>query len=307
MATFRRVLFFVAVVLAVELWCIVTLSALHDLKGSAPRPVTGVSECSILTNELPQPRLSVPTPSSGLNQSLLSLLVTNLEPRQFSQENDLLQAVFATLRPHLPKYAQSLEYTFVTFDSPTMNAFSLSGGYVLVQTGLFTYDAPLDYVAYLVAHEVAHIFLQHTTHRDTMLLLLEKEIRILIEAKHQHERDGQGTGELDALLKLRLEEFGRMIFKRDQNVLELEADLFAAHIASRAGYDMNAAALVHARMAAERNEQRGIVDISSHPPSKMRELVLRCADGTLKPHHALRGQLAKIRGRHITKLSLARE
>ena len=58
---------------------------------------------------------------------------------------------------------------------------------------------------------------------------------------------------------------------------EIDADLFAAYTARKAGYNLTPTAERHARNA--KSQTRGMVDWANHPPSSMRALIFACEQG----------------------------
>ena len=60
---------------------------------------------------------------------------------------------------------QEIIYSFEVVDDPSVNAFSLPGGYVFVHTGLLKIVANDDELAAVLAHEIGHITARHAVKR----------------------------------------------------------------------------------------------------------------------------------------------
>lgn len=60
---------------------------------------------------------------------------------------------------------QEIVYSFEVVDDPSVNAFSLPGGYIFVHTGLLKVTANDDELAAVLAHEIGHITARHAVKR----------------------------------------------------------------------------------------------------------------------------------------------
>lgn len=71
-----------------------------------------------------------------------------------------VEAVVATLAPHL---GQRYRYRVVVWKSGEVNAFAAPGGYLVVTEGMLHATHSPDELAGVIAHELQHVKLQHTT------------------------------------------------------------------------------------------------------------------------------------------------
>lgn len=61
--------------------------------------------------------------------------------------------------------ATAFQFRFIVVDSDSVNAFALPGGYVVVNSGLLARADNGDEVAAVLAHELSHVTLRHSTQR----------------------------------------------------------------------------------------------------------------------------------------------
>ncbi|MDR1973029.1 MAG: M48 family metalloprotease [Treponema sp.] len=147
--------------------------------------------------------------------------------------NKILQAVVV----NSPKPELYNGYHALILDSPEINAFATSGGHVFVTLGLVNTAASEDALAAVLAHEVAHIQLQHSlkairTSRITTAVMATGSAAVNLAAS------GTSLAELTDIFDESITDIvGTMVnngYSRDQ---EFEADALALSLLSRAGYD----------------------------------------------------------------------
>ncbi len=113
------------------------------------------------------------------------------------------------------------------------NAFALPGGQIFVTTGMLSFTQSEAELAFVIAHEMAHIELKHCVRRYQYQLKLESI----------------GLGGLG-----RLTDLARVPFEIGYTKYqEMEADAEAARIVSEAGYEPRAGISLMLRMAAADN------------------------------------------------------
>ncbi|UCH75150.1 MAG: M48 family metalloprotease [Rhodospirillales bacterium] len=120
---------------------------------------------------------------------------------------------------------QDFEYRFTVLDSPTVNAFAVSGGYVYVTRGLLALLSSEAELAGVLSHELAHINARHGAQR---LSGMKAEDRLCAAFGCDFEVPVLGD---TAAVGIRLA-FGG--FSQDQ---ELEADELGLRYLTAAGYD----------------------------------------------------------------------
>ena len=140
--------------------------------------------------------------------------------------------------------------------SADVNAYAVPGGHVLVTTALLrSLDAP-DELAAVLAHEITHLTLRHTTRG-----MLEQEgLRLVFRLMSG---DGSGVGSLIG----KAGELGGLSYSRDD---ETEADAGAAELLARAGISPLALARVHDRLSALDSTGPGLEFLSTHPANAAR-------------------------------------
>ena len=139
------------------------------------------------------------------------------------------------------------EFDFRVVRAGTANAYALPGGFIFVLEPLVDLCAQdPDAVAFLLAHEIAHVTLGHARSQLTAATFLNAVVARL-----------SGAG-----LLLR-----ELLGKGYSRELELEADREGARLAAAAGFDPRAAARVLQRLALVSGEHAGLAEyFASHPP-----------------------------------------
>jgi predicted Zn-dependent protease len=163
-----------------------------------------------------------------------------------------------------------LSYTVTVLNSPSINAFSLPGGYIYVTRGLLALANDSSEVANVLAHEMAHITARHAIAREEQA----NSAAVMSQVVTDVIRDPEAGQAALALTKGRLAQFSRQ--------QELDADVIGIRMAAKAGYDPEGS--VAFLRALERQTElhsktlnqiydAGRVDIfSSHPATPQRIL-----------------------------------
>jgi predicted Zn-dependent protease len=157
---------------------------------------------------------------------------------------DLINRVGARLA-QTPQAGQR-RFVFQVVQSPVANAYALPGGYVFITRSLVRLcDGDLDEAAFLLAHEMGHVLSRHMAERNVVDTLLGAL------------RAGQVIGDL----------LGKG-YSREQ---EREADLKAVELATKAGFDGQAALRVLRKLSAETPETGEFAQyFSTHPSTQER-------------------------------------
>lgn len=122
-----------------------------------------------------------------------------------------------------------LGYRVTVLNSPSINAFSLPGGYVYVTRGLLALANDSAEVAAVLAHEMAHITARHAIQREQQAM----SSAVIGEVMSDVASGSEAGAAALALTRGRLAQFSRQ--------QELEADAIGIRVAARAGYDPNGA------------------------------------------------------------------
>lgn len=153
--------------------------------------------------------------------------------REEGLDNDpALRSLVASVGERVARAAQPPDYPydFRVLRGKDVNAVAFPGGRIYVWRGLIeTFDSDRDTLAWVLAHESAHVARRHATRRMEKALGFEALITIALRK--------QGARELAGLVAgLVVKDYGR-----DQ---EFEADRYGLLYAHEAGYDPTAAVAV---------------------------------------------------------------
>lgn len=156
------------------------------------------------------------------------------------------------------KYAGDWPFTFGLIADKSVNAFSLPGGPIYVNTGLFAITENESQLAGALAHEMSHVVLRHGTHQASKANLVELPALLLSAIAGgsmlgQLARLGIGLGVNSVLLH----------FSREA---EAEADYNAVLMMSDTGYDPTELARFFERLNAKSGQNSEMTQfLSDHP------------------------------------------
>jgi predicted Zn-dependent protease len=168
----------------------------------------------------------------------------------------------------MQKDLKDFAWEFNVVDDPTVNAFCMPGGKVVVYTGILKVTQNEDALAVVMGHEIAHALANHGNERVSQGLVAQLglttlDLGLAMSQKPQQTRDlimtaaGAGT-QLGVLLP----------FSRKH---ESEADEIGLYLMAMAGYNPNEAAPFWGRMS-KAGGSRPPAFLSTHPdPSKRSE------------------------------------
>jgi hypothetical protein len=169
-------------------------------------------------------------------------------------------------------------YAVKAVNASEINAFSLPGGPMYVNRGLFEAARSEAELAGVLAHEMSHVALRHGTHQASKAYLSQAGLGILGGLLGKNGGDTSkivnavgGLGLNVAFLK----------FGRDD---EYQADQLGAEIMAGAGYDPVAMANFFELLRKEQGRDPGKLEqlFSGHPPSADREARIRDQAGSLR-------------------------
>ncbi len=145
-------------------------------------------------------------------------------------------------------------WRFAAVKSDGINAFAAPAGYVLISSGLLKLIETEDELAFILAHEVAHVIRKHHYTVVQRQRLVEKAAKNLQEMS----KDEEG----DKIAGLSSQMYARGLDKG----AEFEADRMGVEIMTRAGYDPAAAlSVLEKLMALQGNDPRAELLFSTHP------------------------------------------
>ena len=174
------------------------------------------------------------------------------------------------------------EWEFNVVDDPTVNAFCMPGGKVVVYTGILPIAKDDDGLAVIMGHEIAHALAHHGNERMTQTLGLQLALsgvgaysQSRNNSKEQTEEERQKaertTQVLMAAAGLGAQVGFLLPFSRKH---ESEADQIGLYLMAIAGYDVDAAAPFWERMQAG-GGQTPPEFLSTHPSPDTRAANLR--------------------------------
>lgn len=139
----------------------------------------------------------------------------------------LVTRVLGKLVPASDEPARSYRVTIL--NSPTVNAFAVTGGYLYVTRGLVALANDESELAAVLSHEIAHVTAKHGIARA------EKQERAALVARVASNIDNRENAQLTlAESKISLAQFSQ--------TQELQADIIGIRTSGNAGYDPHAAA-----------------------------------------------------------------
>jgi predicted Zn-dependent protease len=152
-------------------------------------------------------------------------------------------------RPDLP-------WRYHIVQHPSVNAFAIPGGAILVTTGLLNVVNSDDELAFVLGHETTHIAHRHTVSLIERDAALQLGFLVLTQiVLHGNAAAYQLSQITRVLLDAK--------YSRDQ---EAEADQYGVIFAQRAGFDPTAALSFFERLQQSENGRRG-GPLANHPPT----------------------------------------
>ena len=169
------------------------------------------------------------------------------------------------LGQNLARYAPGYRfpYRFTLINAKEINAFALPGGPIYVHTGVIAAAASEAQLAGVLAHEISHVALRHSTNQASKAMLAQAPLAILGGVL-----SGGGLGGQLAQLGIA---FGmNSAFLKFSRGAEQQADEQGAQILYDAGYDLRAMAQFFETIERE-SGNRALEFLSSHPNPGNRE------------------------------------
>ena len=169
-------------------------------------------------------------------------------------------------------------YAIKAVNDSAINAFSLPGGPMYVNRGLFEAARSEAELAGVLAHEMAHVALRHGTHQASKAYLGQAGLGILGGLLGKN--GGNTTQIVNAIGGLGL----NAVFLKFSRDAEYQADQVGAEIMAGAGYNPVAMADFFGFLRSEQGRDPGKVErfFSDHPPSGDREARIRDQAGSLQ-------------------------
>jgi predicted Zn-dependent protease len=155
----------------------------------------------------------------------------------------------------------NLNWEFVAFDSPEINAFVLPGGKVGFFRGLMETAGDDAEIAAVMGHEAGHVVARHAAERFSQQMLLNAGVTVATIALSGEL--GQWADEAAAALGMGVMVGVLMPYSRDH---ELEADRLGVDLMAQAAYEPTAAVRFWTKMMqASAGREKPLELLSTHP------------------------------------------
>lgn len=183
--------------------------------------------------------------------------------RQFTVVNDstinnFVQGIGRRLAS--TRQAQGFQYTFKVVNEKSINAFALPGGPTFTHTGLIAAADNEAQIAGVLAHEISHVILRHSTNQASKAQL------IALPAALAGGMLGQKGGITGTLAQLGIGLGANSVLMKFSRSAERDADLLGARIMNEAGYNPIEMARFFEKLEAETGRQGRLSEfLSDHP------------------------------------------
>jgi Zn-dependent protease with chaperone function len=183
--------------------------------------------------------------------------------------------------------ANGFPYTFKVVNDPTINAFALPGGPIYLNSGLILNAENEGQLMGVIAHEVSHIALRHSTNQVTKSYAIQ--IPAMIAGVY-----GQMKGGITGMLtQLGVGLGANGILMKFSRGAEQQADLLGARMMNNAGYNPIEMARFFEILEAQSGKKGGSDFFSSHPnPGNRSKYVSE--EVTLLPRREYSGDTGKF-------------
>lgn len=185
--------------------------------------------------------------------------------------NDLKAAVDVYYRSKkMEKDLKDFAWEFNVIDDPTVNAFCMPGGKVVVYTGILKVTQNEDALAVVMGHEIAHALANHGNERMSQGLVAQLGLTSLDLALSQ--KPAQTRNLLLSAVGAGAQLGVMLPFSRKH---ESEADEIGLYLMCMAGYNPSEAAPFWQRMSSAGGGSRPPEFLSTHPDPAKRSQTLR--------------------------------
>ncbi|MDR1412164.1 MAG: M48 family metalloprotease [Spirochaetaceae bacterium] len=209
-----------------------------------------------------------------LGRAVAANIVSHYRPyKQNRKLSDYLNNICTSLIINSPIRAPAMYsgYHVLVLDSNAINAFSSPAGHIFITRGLVGCAPSEDALAAVIAHEIAHIQLEHS-----ITLLADKDISLMLELDEVARRSRQRAARLRPVserissLRESVQAMTDALFTNGYTQKqEFEADIHALSLLRAAGYQPSA--LVDLlRVFQQRQERSRSVFYSTHPAPSLR-------------------------------------
>ncbi len=231
-----------------------------------------ISACA--TSPTGRSQLMLVSPQSAIVESRKAYLstVSDLDQKNKLVDDPRLADRVATITGRLVTEAIALyptsrdwEWSVAIVDDPeTINAWCMAGGRMAVYTGLFEkLKLTDDEFAQIMGHEISHALANHTAERMSRAMATNLGV-VAVAVMSENKGLAAGSAALAAKVALELP---------NSRTAEAEADQIGLELATRAGYDPDAAVSLWQKMA-QAGGERPAEFLSTHPSPENRQAAL---------------------------------
>ena len=181
----------------------------------------------------------------------------------------------------LESQLKDFEWEFNVVNDPTVNAFCMPGGKVVVYMGIIDVAQGEDGLAVVMGHEIAHALAHHGNERMTQTLGLQGALAgvdLYLQGKSNQASSAEERRRKETTRQAFMTaagvggQVGMLAFSRSH---ESEADKIGLYLMAMAGYNPAAAEPFWQRMGAKSGGNRPPEFLSTHPSSDRRSADLR--------------------------------
>ena len=231
-----------------------------------------------------------------IGETVAAAILSVYTEQNAPQTKRYLNLIAQSLLQPSPRPTMEYGYTVGILDTDEINAFATSGGHIFITRGLLLSAKNEDTLAAVIAHEIAHIHLQHS------VLAINKD-----------RKRSEITSRMDSIL---LEAFGETVAASDDfadevrstvntmvnngysQTLEYEADVYAIELLENAGYDTVGMVDMLKMLKRSMNERREYPSggfSSTHPSPDNRLTKLKPVIGNPSPSRASKKRLERFK------------
>lgn len=245
----------------------------------------GIVACVFLLTGCAGSAYRLPTVNDADLRAMEKKMTENRAPlKMYERSNKSYKETLATINNRLVENAQPLcdytEYTSCFFqtiyeDDDTINAYASEGYKITIHRGLLQYLKNNDEIAAVVAHEMGHHLARHNQEKQqnavagaavtgilAAVLLGEANANNPYYTSYQQQQDSQT---IENMMNMGAQ-VGLISYSKEQ---EREADLLAAYMLSRAGYNLQRAQnvlVVLSKLPGESDRTKSFM-LDTHPTS----------------------------------------
>jgi beta-barrel assembly-enhancing protease len=160
-------------------------------------------------------------------------------------------------------HRRDINYQLSIIDHKTINAFALPNGQIIIFTGLLNVlpQDDLNPIAFILAHEIAHVEHRHVEKRSQQNALTDFAMRLLL-------------GRSNGITKLAGSIVENLLVSGYSRGMETEADISALEMMTRAGYNPGGALAVFNLFENLQKQNSGLRIFPTHPrPADRRQNV----------------------------------